>query len=270
MTFNSKTITQFTLIFSLLFSAYSCQKVIDIPIEETGQKVVIEASTSNLLGDSYVLLSRTIDLYGPSIFEKVNNGTVKIKDKNGTEVSFIEDGTNTGRYTHPTFVVTPNNEYTLSVIIDDTEYSAISSTQSQVLINEAYAFKDINFNPAIKTDSAYYLSAAYSDNADEINYYRIISYTNGERTSENLFDDKILNGQTVDGIIDVQRDTALTVIIEMINMDKANFNYFYSLANASDGGPFSATPANPVTNISNGALGYFGAYLKDTVNLILP
>jgi hypothetical protein len=53
-------------------------------------------------------------------------------------------------------------------------------------------------------------------------------------------------------------------------MDKPNYNYFFSLENASDGGPFSATPANPVTNIDNGALGYFGAYLKDTVGLIVP
>ena len=56
----------------------------------------------------------------------------------------------------------------------------------------------------------------------------------------------------------------------MVNIDKANYTYFYSLANTTNGGPFSATPANPVSNIDNGGLGYFGAYLKDTISIVIP
>lgn len=272
-----KSISKILFIFSLTLSIFSCEKVIDIPLNESAQKVVIEASASNLLGDSYVFLSRTATLYGQDIFEKVNNGTVKITDKDGVQTIFTEDGTGVGKYTHPTFIVTPNNEYVLQVTIDDQDYSASSTTQSLTEIAYVYSVKVPNEGfapgggPTGQNDSINLLFMAYSDNVNEKNYYRFNIYTNGERNKGvNITDDKVTNGQDIEGPFFYSYKSKDTVVVEMVNMDKANYTYFYSLANSSSGGPFSATPANPVSNIDNGALGYFGAYLKDTLSIIIP
>jgi len=279
MTFQIKLISKFVFIVSLSLLIFSCEKVIDIPLDESAQKVVIEASTSNFLGDSYVLLSRTATLYGQDVFEKVNNGTVIITDKNGVAVTFIEDGTNKGKYTHPTFVVTPNNAYILHVNIDGETYTAKSITQSSTVLDSIYTLKEENqgFSPGSggnngpPTDSINLVYMVYSDNVNESNQYRFNVYTNGKRNERiNLIDDKISNGQVLDSKFFATYKSKDTVVVEMINLDKANYTYFKSLSNTSGGGPFSATPANPVTNLDNGALGYFGAYLKDTVSLIIP
>jgi len=272
-----KLISKFVLVISISLSIFSCEKIIDIPVDESAQKVVIEAATSNLLGDSYVLLSKTATLYGQNIFKKVNNGTVKITDKNGVEVTFTEDGTDVGKYTHPTFVVTPNNTYTLQVNIEGKDYSAESSTQSTTVIDSIYVVKEPNngFSPGgggtNENDSINLVFLAYSDKVNEKNYYRFNVYTNGDRNKRmNITDDKVTNGQNINGPFFDSYESKDTVLVEMVNMDKANYTYFYSLANTSNGGPFSASPANPVTNLDNGALGYFGAYLKDTVSVIIP
>jgi len=272
-----KLISKFVLVISISLSIFSCEKIIDIPVDESAQKVVIEAATSNLLGDSYVLLSKTATLYGQNIFKKVNNGTVKITDKNGVEVTFTEDGTDVGKYTHTTFVVTPNNTYTLQVNIEGKDYSAESSTQSTTVIDSIYVVKEPNngFSPGgggtNENDSINLVFLAYSDKVNEKNYYRFNVYTNGDRNKRmNITDDKVTNEQNINGPFFDSYESKDTVLVEMVNMDKANYTYFYSLANTSNGGPFSASPANPVTNLDNGALGYFGAYLKDTVSVIIP
>jgi len=45
----------------------------------------------------------------------------------------------------------------------------------------------------------------------------------------------------------------------MICNDAAVYKYWYSLNDGATGTGQSASPANPVTNISGGALGYFSA-----------
>ncbi len=269
-----KLISKITLILSLTLSFFSCEKIIDLPLNESEQKVVIEASVSNILEDSYILLSKTAKLYGKDIFEKVNNGTVTITDNNDVKTVFTEDGTGVGRYTNPTFVVSPNNSYLLQVTVDGKTYSAESTTQSFTGLNFLFSIKQMNpgFNPNdADKDSVNIVVMGYSDKVNETNYYRFNLYTNGEFDNQlNLNDDKITNGQDIDSPLFKTFESKDTVLLEFVNMDKANYTYFLSLANTLDDGPFSATPANPITNLDNGALGYFGAYIKDTISLIIP
>lgn len=278
MKIQSILISKITLFLGLSLTVFACQKVIDIPVNESSQKVVIEAVTSNFLGDSYVLLSRTASLYGPNQFQKINNGTVEITDKNGNQVTFSEDGDGIGRYVHPTFIVQPNNEYLLEVTVDGKTYSAKSSTQSLTTLNSFITTKIANIGflggeGNSQNDSINTVEMSYTDNANEENYYRFNVYTNGEEEGRlNIVNDKITNGQEINGSPSFGEtyDSKDTVLLELVNMDKANYTYFYSLRNTSSNGPFSATPANPVTNIENDALGYFGAYLKDTLSVIIP
>ena len=62
-----------------------------------------------------------------------------------------------------------------------------------------------------------------------------------------------------------------TVVVELQTLDKSTYDYYLTL-NSLAGGLFGASnPANPKTNLSNDALGYFGAYTvsRDTI-VILP
>ena len=56
--------------------------------------------------------------------------------------------------------------------------------------------------------------------------------------------------------------------IEIDHIDEKVYNYWFSLSqNVNDA---TAAPANPVTNLSNGALGYFSAFSRSSVEGIVP
>ena len=63
-----------------------------------------------------------------------------------------------------------------------------------------------------------------------------------------------------------------TMKVELLSIDKAAYDYFSTLADvllSEDTGPvFSSIPDNPLTNISNGALGYFAAYSVRTQTVV--
>jgi hypothetical protein len=55
----------------------------------------------------------------------------------------------------------------------------------------------------------------------------------------------------------------------MYCIDKNVYNYFFSLlqVTGNNGGFQSASPDNPITNISGGALGYFSAHTVSRVRM---
>jgi hypothetical protein len=66
--------------------------------------------------------------------------------------------------------------------------------------------------------------------------------------------------------------TGDTVWVDLLSIDKASYDYFNTLNNilTSDRSPTSLAPANPNTNLTNGALGYFAAYSISSRMIILP
>jgi hypothetical protein len=58
----------------------------------------------------------------------------------------------------------------------------------------------------------------------------------------------------------------------MYCIDSAVYNYFFQLFQSGGAGSFntSASPANPTSNISNGAYGYFSAHTVTSKNGYVP
>jgi len=257
----------------ILISIVSCEKVIDIPLENADQKMVIEAPLSNLKDRSYILISKTGNVYEESNFEKVSGANVTITDKDNVVHTFLEDGIDTGKYVDTTFVVGENNIYKLNIVAEGQTFTSECMTQTLTPLNYVAPVKfETPQSTPQNPDSTNLVFFSFDDNGSEANYYRFKVYKNGAYTN-NLYlgDDKLINGQTFEQpFFSDNFDSGDTVDIEMQNIDKANYTYFYSLSNAQSSGPFSASPANPVSNIEGGALGYFGCYLLDTMSMIIP
>jgi len=56
----------------------------------------------------------------------------------------------------------------------------------------------------------------------------------------------------------------------MLNIDYPVYKYFFSLENSATGENQSATPANPVSNIKGGALGYFSVQTIQSREIKVP
>lgn len=263
-----KFILQFALIASLAFS-FSCEKVIDVPLNEADQKIVVEAVGRNFIGESFIMLSKTGTVYDDSGFEKLTDATVTITNQDGVETVFTHDPLNPGKYVSPAFIAEPNSAYDLNVAVDGTNLSASSRTNSFIELDS------LNYNivpPGFgSTDTTFLLFYNFVDDGDETNFYRIKAWVNGVADNNYYLGDDVLgNGQPASApIFATQILSKDTVHIELLSMDESVYKYLSTLSSNLSSGAFGATPANPVTNIDN-AIGYFGMYMVDTMSIIMP
>jgi hypothetical protein len=99
------------------------------------------------------------------------------------------------------------------------------------------------------------------------NYYQFILFINGSQFTKDyfIFDDRLSDGRYITQ--DLRMDSSYLskgqqLRVDMQCIDVNVYNYFNQLAQATSSGTFNTTtaPANPSTNISNGAYGYFSAH----------
>ncbi len=248
----------------------SCEKVIDVELNDADRKIVVEAFTSNIEGRNYIKLSKTSNVYTQNTFDKISDADVTITNKNGTVYTFTEDSGEAGKYILPGFKVEENQDYTLKVVAEGQEITAQSSSSFVPQLNLVETIKGSTFsqNP---NDTTRFIGYQFDDPISTGDNYRFILTVNGERDETYYFGNDLLgNGQPYEGIFFATiLDSGDVVNIELFTMDNANYDYYYSLVNNTSTGPFAASPANPISNMSGDALGYFGAYLMDTTTIIV-
>ena len=253
----------------LMLFVFSCEKVIDVPLEEADRRIVVEGVLRDQPGNNYVLISKTGSVYEEADFEKISGALVKITDAAGTEYVLTE--MEPGKYTHASLTVLPDNAYSLSVVSGTDTIKASCETFYKPALDSLFYIEQAGTFGA-GTDTTYLVFFNFVDHEAEENHYRINAWINGVR--EDVYyvtSDELFNGQPYSQPIYASTvEKGDTVLIELVSMDEANYTYFYSLMSSSAEGPFSPTPANPVSNITGNAIGYFGAYTTDTLTIIIP
>ena len=259
----------FGLFFWLMLFFIGCEKVIDVPLNEAEQKVVIEAVLKDAPGANYVLLSKTGSVYQESNFDKITDAAVTVIGSDGTTTVFNHVGN--GKYHNLSFQTLPEVNYTLFVDAEGQRYEASCITRKKPEM-DSLSYFPVGPPFADPEDSLNLVSFHMFDPVDEENYYWMKIYRNGnENGGYYLGSDEFINGQNFEApFFGSEAKSGDTVMVEMMMVDKANYNYFTGLANSLDSGPFSAAPANPPTNLTGGALGFFGAYTTDSLTIIIP
>lgn len=251
-----------------------CEKVIDVPLNEADQRIVVEGELRNATGVNYVKLSKSGSVYDDSGFEKLSGAVVKITDMSGTEYVFTEVDTVPGMYTNDLFLTEPNNVYSLYVEVEGNVITSSCVTNGVPVFDQLFFEMQENLFGSFfgsEADSIAQIFFEFSDEAVNENYYRIKAWVNGgEDGSLYLFDDALFNGSNVIAtLFSTPAFRGDTVMAELISMDKANYDYLFTLYNANDQGGVS--PANPISNLQGDpSLGYFGAFTVDTLTLIIP
>jgi hypothetical protein len=106
------------------------------------------------------------------------------------------------------------------------------------------------------------------------NYYQFTEQVNG-RNIPNVFvfEDRLSDGRYI--VQPLFNDSAYlqkndTLVLTMNSVDQNIYNYFFTLANVTGNNNFqTATPANPNTNITGGALGYFSAHTTQKERIVV-
>jgi hypothetical protein len=122
------------------------------------------------------------------------------------------------------------------------------------------------------------IQAQYSDPAGVANFYRFtLSVNNIDKELIIINDDRLQDGQLITRPVPhpsqrtVSINSGNTVKVELHAIDENVYEYFRTLNQTeAQGHSGSATPANPLTNIANGALGYFSAHTVRTKTIVIP
>ena len=263
-----------TIIITILsiFVFTACEDVIEIDLDSIEPKLVIEAVITDQTINQTVKLTKTGDYFEPGIYPAVSNANVIMSDNLGNSENLPE--VNPGIYQTTHLLGTAGVVYNLSVEVEDVEYTAVSEMPVRVNI-ETLSTEFFEATP--RFDEGYFVICHFTDPAGISNYYRFKIRENGVLLNSSsdfiLRDDKIFDGNAIQIPLSIKTfQMNDTVTVELLSLNKETYDYYNTLVEGS-GGPgnmmASSTPANPVSNISNGAMGYFGVYTISSKTIIV-
>ncbi|WP_313092514.1 DUF4249 domain-containing protein [Chryseobacterium flavum] len=259
------------LIILSLFALSSCQKEIDLDLDDQSGNIVIEGNITDQAGPYTVRITKSVAVSQNNQYPAITDAKVTLSDNTGqTEIlQYIGQG----QYQTSAFTGVPGRTYTLNVQAEGKQYTAQST------MPEAVPFEGLQQDSFIFGDkTSYTLLPIFTDPAALGNRY-LFSFTINHLTRKtlNVFSDNVNNGLPNQRPLMLPNDdndgndhevvVGDTIHVEMQSIDPNIFTYYSALLDISGGG--GVTPANPPSNISNGALGYFSAHTESRRSYII-
>jgi hypothetical protein len=245
---------------AILLGVTACEDVITYRLDTTAPRLVIEGTVTDSSATQIVRISRTIDYFSGGTCPAVSAAEVTLTDDGGRSVSLSESAP--GIYTTDTFPGLADRTYLLTVVCEGRTYTASSFMPRALEID------------SLSVDEDHFLHIHFQDPPGIENQGRVRIFFDGEPIPDIIiFDDTLTDGNTVDFQYWIDTDTydsAGTLRVQLLSIDRALFDYFDTLYNAmptEEPDVFRPTPANPNTNLSGGALGYFGAFTVRTATI---
>lgn len=232
-------------------SFHSCEKVIQLNFQNATPKVVIQANIYDQPGPYQVKISKSVTFDETSAFPAVTGAKVVIADNANQTETLTE--TAPGTYVTSRLRGIPGRNYTLTVTSGAEVYKS-SATMPQAVSMDSIYFSTSPFS-GDKLATIRFLDPPFQQN-----YYRFVYFVNNKIQKEfYVLDDELFDGTTIRYAMhprgsDIKLAKGDQVSIWLETVDLGVYNFFRT-AGSEEGS--SASPANPVSNISNGALGYF-------------
>lgn len=276
-----------------------CEKSVSFKLDKVTPKIVVEASIENgqapvvYLSKSFNFFSK-IDqsiLAGSFVHNAevyVSNGvlTHKLKEFSipiGGGYSFYYY-TNDPSSPATAFVGQLNRQYSLRIVSDGNEYTAITTIPNTTRRIDSLFWKPA---PAGNPPEKVAVMVRAYDQPGFGDYVRYFTKRNSESFYPGLnsvYDDQVIDGSSYE--VQVERgvdrnadrpegysffDKGDTVTLKVANIDKATYDFWRTMeyTYVSVGNPFSS-PTKVSSNINGGALGYFGGYAAQYRTIIIP
>jgi len=231
-----------------------CEKVIDLNLKQADPVIVIEGTISDQENIHEVHISNTVAFSTEGTANPVTGASVSIREEQGNARYFKEVAP--GVYRIVNYLAYPGRTYHLKVVLQNQTYEASSLMPLPVPIDSIGTVWSSFLGNQDKQ-----VGLIYRDPPDESNYYHYLMWVNGVPSRQIfIYNDKYTNGKQVQRNLtdeNIILKTGDEVEIEQQSVDEAVYTYFNGLANNSGS---AVAPANPISNFSNGALGYFSAY----------
>ncbi|MCB9056444.1 MAG: DUF4249 domain-containing protein [Chitinophagales bacterium] len=286
-------------VLSLLFLGVSCERDITFKLNDVTPKLVVEASIEN--GQPpIVYLSTSFDYFSTISPDLLTNSFVHNANV------YISNGTLTHQLKEYAVQVQPGiNFYYYSIDSSDLATAFMGETDHNYSLRiewqgDEYTAQTRIPIPNRRIDSLFWKPAPPGNEPEKValmikaydqpgygDYIRYFTKRNSEPFYPGLisvYDDQIIDGSEYEVQVErgVERtgnnpedytyfDKGDTVTLKLCNIDKATYDFWRTMefTYSSVGNPFSS-PTKVISNMSKGALGYFGGYAAQYRTIIIP
>ena len=253
----------FSVFYFVFFS--SCEEIINPDLKTVAPVVVIDAWLTNLEGGSYVTLTKSVSYGEIGEVPKISNASVKVVEVGGRSIFFEEKEAGYYAPIDTSFKGEINKTYVLEVQVEDIKYEATAKVLGFEPIDSiTFILKEsVPF-----FDDGYYSILHYQEQKNIDNFYYYNIWANKQLLNKDkisIFDDNVFSGQYLDLILVHTLNQNDTVKVELFNLEENAYRYYAALKLLAElGSPSQTNPENPISNISNGALGFFTAAAVST------
>jgi len=268
------------LFFLVLYS--SCTERIDLELDSSYDRLVVEGIITSDTAAHLVRLEKTSDYFNPSEVPVISGASVTISDNMGNVVLLSEESPGS-YFTPPDFYGVVGREYKLEITGVDID----GDGESESYYAES-TLKDVPYIDSIHIKYREYWTRLYEiglyafEPGETKDFYMIKLYKNGKLitdtlTEYSLADDLIFNGNYMWGVgvyfLEQDKKDEILVFGDKITLEMSGIteDYYKFLVEAADAtfgeNPiFGGAPANVFSNISGDALGYFTAYSSKRIS----
>jgi hypothetical protein len=275
----------FPYILLLLFSLVACTEKINVQLDETYTRIVVDGRIATDTMPYQVVVTKTADYFYNEPSPPVTNAHLTISDGDSVfELAETYPGISGIYQTRPDFYGKPGRTYTLHIELHDaingnSNYTASSNLYHVAHLDSTRAIFHENYGK----EGVWEIQCFARDPADEENYYMFNLYRNGKLMTDSInkvrvSDDKLINGSYFNGgVIYLNNSRANeklykgdTITLQMSGITKAYMEFVNQVQQAGFNFPFfSGPPANIVGNISNGGVGFFVAYSNSSASTVI-
>jgi hypothetical protein len=247
----------------------ACEEVIDINLNNAQPKLVVEGWIYNTPGPYKIKLSKSTNYFDNEKPPVIENALVIISEDN--TVFDTLNMTRPGVYqTQKILQGKVGATYQLKVFYNNEVYESIATMKPLAALDSiTYRYE----SGSVFRDEGYYITTHFQDPPTVGDYYRWKFYLNDKiHKPKNLLyaSDELYNGNYISFEFSYDFDLNDTVRVEMFSIEKNMYEYLRGLDEQENTGDlFDTPPGNAQGNISNGALGYFGASAKEVKEIVI-
>ncbi len=275
-----------TYILFIIIAATACTERIDLTLDETYTRLVVDGGISNDTAPYQIILSKTADYFYNEPTPRAVNATVTLSDGIVTVPLTETEPGKSGIYeTDSTFFGTIGQTYSLNIqlaqpIVNHTNYYSTCKMMKVARLDSIQVVLQPDWGP----EGIWEIKVFAQEPGDEVNYYMFHYYRNDTLITDSIWkiaysDDSFFNGNYINGITAVYIRNGNDwedfrpgdkVTLKMSGITKEYFDFISQVQMAGYNIPFfTGPPANVVGNISDGAIGFFAAYSNSWASTVV-
>lgn len=264
------------------FFITSCSEIIDMDLNDAeNNRLVVEGTITTERKTHWIKLSRTSDYFVNQPTNAELNAQISVSTEDTT--FYYTDPDNDGVYvTDKELSAKAGKTYTLNIQLSNGEQYSAESYMKAIYPMDSISYSYAKSNIPVEEGYFYLINIFVQEPESVGDYYLWEVFINDVLESDTLRKKTFVSDEFVNGsyIADwpvyeieeakITKDTTV-IKLQMLSISKAEYEFKLAVLLETDfsGAGFNGPPANIPSNISNGALGFFGASAVTEDSLVI-